>query len=360
MQLISGRKTGAVATLQRALLRCGSLFFWAGVNVRLGLYRLGWLARKRVSRPVICIGNLTVGGTGKTPAVANVIAMLQELGCSKPVILSRGYRGGEAGNDEMRVLEELCPNVPHKQDADRVKIARQAIEEGAEVLVLDDGFSHLRLHRDLDILLLDSLNPFGYGRMLPRGLLREPIRGVRRAQIAILTRSDVAGPDRLRDLEDTIRCIGFTGEVLHAAHTPVKLLRIDDGEELEPSFLSGKTIAPFCGIANPTGFERTLESLGATICAAGVLELDDHARLSAAEVERDVLPFLRAARDAGAEAAVCTQKDAVKIRAEQSCQQAGLPVYELRVRFEITRGAEKLRACLRKILDLQAEAAATP
>ncbi|MCC6464459.1 MAG: tetraacyldisaccharide 4'-kinase [Planctomycetes bacterium] len=348
MDLISGTRRGPAAALARGVLRFASLFFWLGARARLALYFLGLLRRHRVEKPVLCLGNLTTGGTGKTPAVAWLARTLQGMGL-KPWIVSRGYRAEESGNDEMKVLSELCPGVPHIQDPDRVLAAEKAVLDGADVIVLDDGFSHLRLRRDLDILLFDALNPFGFGRMLPRGLLREPLRSLRRARAAIFTRADVATPDRLRDLEDTIRCLGFVGPVAHAAHAPVALVPLG-GEPAPVSGLQGQVVAPFCGIGNPRGFERTLEAHGATLCRMGTLVLDDHARLDAAELERQVEPFLRVSREHGATMAVCTQKDAVKLRAARSLPVLALPVHELRVEFRLVRGEAELLAAIREAL----------
>lgn len=343
MRLISREASGPLAALARAALRVSSWAFAGAVLLRLGLYRLGVLKQHEAGIPVICVGNLTTGGTGKTPAVAYVVRELQELGF-KPWIVSRGYRSETDGNDELRVLNELCPGVPHIQNPDRVAGARQAKAEGANVVVLDDGFSHLRLKRDLDILLFDALNPFGFGRMLPRGLLREPIRSARRAKFAIFSRADVAKPERLRDLEDSIRCKGFVGAIAHAEHKPVKLLEVATGREVPLNVLQGNTVAAFCGIGNPVGFQRTLEALGAGISIVGLLKLDDHQAMDAALIENQIEPFLRASKDAGAQLAVCTQKDAVKLRGTELS--LALPVHELRVEFDILRGHEELRRAL--------------
>lgn len=343
LDLISGVRRGPVAAAQRAVLRAFSWGFGAAAVARVGLYRAGVLAQHEAPVPVICVGNLTTGGTGKTPAVAWVTNALRQMG-HKPAVVSRGYKAGASGNDEMRVLEELCPGLAHIQDPNRVRGARKAAAEGANVVVLDDGFSHLRLKRNMDILLFDALNPFGYGRMLPRGLLREPLRHMRRAHFAIFTRSDVATPDRLRDLEDTVRCIGFTGPIAHAAHQPHKLVGLASNLEGDPADLGGKVVAPFCGIGNPTGFQRTLEKLGARVSPVGVLRLDDHATVAGREFERQVQPFLRASKEQGATMAVCTQKDAVKLR--QNLPETPLPLFELRVHFEILRGDGELRSAL--------------
>ena len=355
LDLISGVRRGPVATAQRAVLRAFSWAYAAAAAARTGLYRTGILRSHKAPVPVICVGNLTTGGTGKTPAVAWVANALRHMGRT-PAVVSRGYKAAEGGNDEMLVLEELCPGLAHVQDPDRVAGARKAAEVGADVVVLDDGFGHLRLQRDMDILLFDALNPFGYGRMLPRGLLREPLRAMRRAQFAVFTRADIATPERLRDLEDTVRCNGFTGPIAHAAHQSHKLINLATGEEKEPAELGGQTVAPFCGIGNPTGFQRTLEKLGARISPLGVLRLDDHARVAGREFERQVVPFILASKEKGASLAVCTQKDAVKLRKE--LPQTPLPLYELRVKFEILRGDGELRSSLAGIAPLRHAVAA--
>jgi tetraacyldisaccharide 4'-kinase len=345
IEIISNKRRGPAAALLRVILRLCSFWYWLAVITRLASYRMGLLRGVRVKAAVICVGNLTTGGTGKTPAVAWVVRTLQQQGPA-PWILSRGYKSDTSGNDEMKVLEELCPGVPHIQNPDRVAGAEKAIHEGAQLIVLDDGFSHLRLRRQLDILLFDALNPLGYGRMLPRGLMREPLRSVRRAKFAIFSRADLAGSDRLRDLEDTIRCYGFTGGIAHAAHVPVKLVRIADGEEAPLELVKGKHVAPFCGIGNPRGFERTIESLGAQLSPMGAFALDDHAGFSEKVLRDQVVPFLRAAREAGATVAVCTQKDAVKFRGLNIEEEALMPIYELRVEFRDIRNEDALAKAL--------------
>jgi tetraacyldisaccharide 4'-kinase len=352
LELISRERTGPIAALLRACLRVCSWVYGLAVVVRLGVYRLRLLPQARAEKPVICVGNLTTGGTGKTPAVAYTVKAVQELELM-PAIVSRGYKADDQGNDEMRVLAELCPGVKHFQNPIRSEGAEQAIRQGADVVVLDDGFSHLALARDLDIVLLDALNPFGYGRMLPRGLLREPIRSLRRARFCVFTRSDVATPQRLQDLEDTIRCKGFTGGIAHAAHVPVALRRLDAEENAAPTLLEGKTVAAFCGIGNPLGFRRTLESLGAQFTELGVLGLDDHQRYDEAALGREVMPFLRACKDEGAELAVCTQKDAVKIRQQAAALDPVLPLYELLVEFQVTRGEAELLEAIKAATRVQ-------
>lgn len=338
-ELISGRSRGVGPSFKRFVLWWASMYYLLGVLARLLFYRLGVLGRHAVGKPVVCVGNLTAGGTGKTPCVAAVVNLLKR---HRPAIVSRGYRADAGGNDELRVLKELCPDTPHVQNKDRVAGARKAIADGAGVVVLDDGFSHLRLRRDLDIVLVDSLNPYGYGFLLPRGLQREPRFSLRRAHVIVLTRADVVDAQRLRDLEDSVRCTGFRGPVLHAAHVPAKVVDLQSGEEHAPRWLKDKQVTPFCGIGNPEGFERTLRALGAKVTPLGALPLGDHAALNEQAWSRQIIPFLRASMESGSQLGICTQKDAVKMR-QGKLPDAGIPVYELRVDFKFLRGEDELK-----------------
>ncbi len=190
LRLISGAARGPMPTLERLALRAASLPYGLAVRLRNAAYRLGWLSSRRVGVPVVSVGNLTAGGTGKTPCVAYVARYYRRLDRCV-AILSRGYGGAGGRNDEALVLEEELPDVPHLQGADRVALAATAIEElESEVLVLDDGFQHRRLARDLDLVLVDATEPWGHGYLLPRGLLREPASALRRAGVVLLTRCD--------------------------------------------------------------------------------------------------------------------------------------------------------------------------
>ncbi len=369
-ELVSGRKTGAWAAILRLLLRFASFFFWLGAWARLILFKKGFIKGTKVDVPIICVGNLTTGGTGKTPAVAYVVKYLQELG-RKPAIISRGYKAGKDGNDELQVLNELCPGVPHVQNPNRTAAAQKAILDGADILVMDDGFSHLKLARDLNILLFDALNPFGYGRMLPRGLLREPLKSCSRAQFAVFTRADAASKDRLRDLEDTIRCNAFEGGIAHAAHLPDELSSIGvppmssdvhparqptvettvgtHRQDADGTFkLKDSKVAALCGIGNPRGFEATLQQAGAEVKA--ILALDDHAEFNDAEINNQILPYIEEQKNAGATAIIVTQKDAVKLRAKVEALDLPLPMFELKVKLGFLTGEQELREVIKQAI----------
>ena len=170
-EIMSGRRRGAGASLLRAALATVAGPYAGTMWLRRWMYRRALLPSRRAKVPVICIGNITTGGTGKTPMVAWVVGRLKAAGCN-PAILTRGYRPAAGQSDEAELLKHLC-DAPVVINGDRPAGAAQAVAGGADVLVMDDGFQHRRLRRDMDVVLIDATNPFGYGHCLPRGLLRE-------------------------------------------------------------------------------------------------------------------------------------------------------------------------------------------
>src|SRR5262249_6755218 len=192
-ELVSGQRRGIKAGLLRAGLRIAETPYSLAMRTRNLWYNLGQ-SSSRVEAKVISVGNLTLGGTGKTPMVEWLGRWFRKRGV-RVAIVSRGY-GAEDGvlNDEALELEQKLPDVPHLQNADRVAASRVAIEEFAsQVILLDDAFQHRRIARDLDIVLLDALEPFGFDHVFPRGTLREPLEGLARASFVVLTRADMAG-----------------------------------------------------------------------------------------------------------------------------------------------------------------------
>jgi tetraacyldisaccharide 4'-kinase len=271
LPIISGRDTSVRAVLFRSLFCFLSLFY------RIGLAWRSWRWRRpgavvQVPVPVISVGNLTTGGTGKTPVVQWVCRELRERGV-KVALLSRGYGQLEGGvNDEALELELSLPDVPHLQDPDRVKIAQIAIEElESECLVLDDGYQHRRLSRDLDLLLVDATCPFGFGHLLPRGLLREPFSAIKRADAVILTRCDLVNRDELAKIEATIQrhCRSSDVPIAKSVHSPVALLNTR-GVRSEVAELEGRRVVAFCGVGNPTAFFQTLSLAGAEVLATRI------------------------------------------------------------------------------------------
>lgn len=329
--LMSGEARGAGATFQRFGLWLASGPYRLAITLRNAAYDRGWRTTRRVSVPVVSVGNLTAGGTGKTPCVEYVARFYRERDLCTAV-LSRGYGATEGCNDEALVLEENLPDVPHLQGPDRGELAQTAVEElESEVLILDDGFQHRALHRDLDIVLIDATNPWGYGHLLPRGLLRESERGLARAGMVVLTRCDQVTTSTLADLRQQVARLAPNVPVAEATHRPVELVNGTTTAPLED--LEGRSVLAFCGIGNPEAFRATLNQLGARVM--DVREYPDHHPYSRSDVE----DLRRWARQAPADVSVITtQKDLVKLRLPELDQRR---LWALRIRFTPVTGKQE-------------------
>ena len=328
--IISGRRRGPAAAFARAALAAATPAYRLGLT----LDRLRKRPR-RLDTPVISVGNLTCGGTGKTPVVAWLARRLQRQGL-RPGLLSRGYRGDEAGNDEKRVLDALCPGVPHVQQADRLAAGR-SLEGDCDVLILDDGFQHRRLARDADVVLIDALRPWGHGHLLPRGLLREPPSALRRASLVVVTRVDLISASDRQTLEWTIG--RFTdAPVATGRFAPTRLVTAD-GTRVRPRDLSAVRALAFCGLGNPAGFAATLGQFGLSVPPETVRAFPDHHAYTPADLGR--LGQWAAAE--GADLLVTTRKDLVKI---PDARLGGVPVLALDIEFEPVHRSELFDAVL--------------
>ena len=308
LRVARGEARGPGAAMMRGALAAVSAPYRAGVAIRNLAFDRGWKRIHRAEVPVVSIGNLTLGGTGKTPAVEWVARRLREQSL-RVAILSRGYGGDSGLNDEGLVLEENLPDVPHLQGRDRAALARVAVEElASQILVLDDGFQHRRLRRGLDIVLLDALEPFGLGWMFPRGLLREPIGSLNRADLVILSRADLVPESRRTEIRREAERRAGQLRWVEARHAPRDLM-VDGGDPEPFDRLSDAKVAAFCGIGNPEGFRRTLETL--RVSMVGFRAFPDHHGYGAA----DVADLGRWAETIGADLLLTTQKDSVKLRA---------------------------------------------
>ena len=312
----------------------------AGMALRNLGYDRGVLKSYSATVPVVCVGNLTLGGTGKTPFV-EYVARWYRLRGFRPVILSRGY-GAAPGerNDEGRVLEENLPDVPTLEDRDRVALARIAVEQlEADLLILDDGFQHRRLRRDLNLVLLDATEPFGYGRLFPRGLLREPLSSLRRADAVVLSRADLCDERVRQEIRRRVERYHPNVPWVEAVHKP-KAWTGADGERLPLDSLAGQSVAAFCGIGNPGAFRQTLERIGCRVTAFRALP--DHHRY-----DRDSVGQLRDwIAQQNVEVSVTTQKDLVKLNVATL---ANRPLWALKIELEVISGEEVLSGQLESI-----------
>ena len=336
--LVRGEIRGLGPSLARLGLRLLALPYSLATWARNLAYDRGWKTVFHAGIPVISVGNLTVGGTGKTPTVELLADWLRRWGV-RVVILSRGYGAEEGPNDEALVLEENLPDVPHLQGADRVALAQIACEElASEVVLLDDGFQHRRLHRDLDVVLLDATDPFGGGRQLPAGLLRESVRALRRADLVLLTRCNAVGAARREEIHRRVaQVVGAVpwGEV---CFVPSRLQR-HEGREQPISWLAGRHVLAFCGLGNPSAFWQTLGDAGAEVIDQR--PFPDHHRYT----RQDVLELTQWARDRCPEAVITTQKDLVKLRLGEL---AGVPLYAVRIVARVDSGTQELEQALRR------------
>ena len=339
--LISGRRRGFLAGLARAALRAVEIPYAAVIAWRNGRFDSHTAAIQRVPVPVISVGNLTLGGVGKTPMVEWIARWLLAEGVP-PAIISRGYKASSGRpNDEALELAAKLPGVPHFQNPRRIAAACAALREtNAACLVLDDAFQHRALHRDLDIVLIDALEPFGYGHLFPRGALREPLAGLRRAQAVVLSRADAVSAQRRAEIRAVVRRYAPDAAWAEVRHAPRGLLAADGRTQtLDP--LRGRPIAAFCGLGNPAGFRHTLAESGLTVAA--FREFPDHHLYTADDAAR----LAQWAEQLDAAALVCTQKDLVKI---SSASLGRRSLWALVIGLEFLSGQAAVEACLRKVI----------
>jgi tetraacyldisaccharide 4'-kinase len=340
-RIVSGKDARLFSRVARPMLAAAAVPYRIAVAARNRLYGAGALAVHRFATPIVSVGNITLGGTGKTPFVEYLCRWFLKRG-KRPVILSRGYRSDGAINDEAELLRANLPDVPHLQGLDRVALARRAIAEYCpDVLVLDDGFQHRRLARELDIVLLDSTEPFGYGRLFPRGLLREPIASLNRANLIVLTRADLCTPDAVLQIRKQVSAAAMARPVVLAAHRPTAV-RSSDRTSYPVGMLSNQPVVAFCGIGNASAFWSTLERIGCRVLK--VRQFPDHHHYS----HRDLSDLAAWASDRAGSYVVTTQKDHVKIAAKEL---GGVPLVSLNIEVEIDDpGGELDRALSRVVL----------
>ncbi len=363
--LVSGRTAGLGPACLRGLLAAAEPVYGAVVKAKNLRFDAGHTQPVRVAAPVISVGNLTVGGTGKTPLVAWLAEWLRSQ-CVAVTLISRGY-GAQWGqpNDEALELAARLPAVPHLQNPDRVAAARQALAANPrQVLILDDAFQHRRLARDLDIVLLDALEPFGHDRLLPRGLLREPVASLARAHVVALSRADAVDQSTRARIRERVGQAAPQALWLELEHRPTGLVN-HSGRRLALEALRGQPVLAFCGIGNPAGFRHTLESCGLQVNDFRVL--DDHCAYPPDEIAR-LANWIGngGARGSGVfggsspskmgnasppktpdpVAVICTRKDLVKIPQDEV---GGKPLWALEIQLAMTAGQGELEQALAQL-----------
>jgi len=371
LEVIFEQRRGKRAALMRAFLFTLSKVFSLAVKTRLFLYQNRVFRDRTLGIQVIAIGNLTVGGTGKTPVVEKFARALQDEG-RKVAILSRGYRSrpvplherimnrlllrgdttpprvvsdgksllldSDVAGDEPFMLASNLKDVVVLVDKDRVKAGRYAIEKfGCDTLLLDDGFQYWKLRgRRQDVVLIDRQQPFGNYHLLPRGILREPPSHLDRANVVFITKSDGQTDTLRREIQSLNRGAG----IIECVHQPLYFEDVFTGEQADLALLKGRRLAALSGIAQPESFEGSLSQLGADLVYTK--RFADHHRFS----QQELINFINRSKKRQAELLVTTQKDAVRF---PKLDRRDLPFYFMRVEIQILHGADSFADCVRRI-----------
>ncbi len=371
LEVILEHRRGARATVVRGILLTLSKVFEVAIKTRRFLYNARILRDSTLGVQVIAIGNLTVGGTGKTPVVEKFARVLRDQGRTV-AILSRGYRSkptpltkllwnklllrhdttpprvvsdgknllldSEMAGDEPYMLASNLKDVVVLVDKDRVKSGRYAIQKfGCDTLLLDDGYQYWKLAgRRLDIVLIDCQQPFGNERLLPRGTLREPPSHLARASTIFITKSD-GNTEKLRQ-----RIAQFNPDagIIECIHHPLYFEDVFNGQRQELDWLKGRKVASLSGIAQPESFEQSLVSLGADLVYSK--RFADHHRFT----QQELLNAINRSKKRQADFIVTTQKDAVRF---PKLDRRDLPIFFMRVEIKILSGAKDFQDCVRKI-----------
>lgn len=306
LRLIRGEDRSRLGGITRAFLSAASGPYRCVTVARNHLFDKGMRRICDLGRPVVSVGNITVGGTGKTPMVVEIVRRLRHLG-HRPAVLLRGY-GGDETRELGAAFADAEPIVPVQANPNRAEQAAHLLKRHPEVdvFVLDDAFQHRQVHRDLDLVLIDATDPFGGGRVLPRGLLREPMSNLHRADAVVITRCDQVDAESLSVLDKQVESLTGRRPLAHTA-AQWRGLRSEAGP-MPAQTLGRQKVMGACGIGNARVFERQLRQ-----CAKEVVAVDarnDHYRWTG----KDLRALLGRAADSGAEAVVTTEKDWVKWR----------------------------------------------
>ena len=313
-------------------MKLASLFYGLGLKIRSSLYGLGIFKRHSFNRSVISVGNLTWGGTGKTPLV-EYIARFYINRRKTPLILARGY-----GQDESKMLSHQLPDALFGIGKDRVQAGKSALAaRSADVIILDDGFQHWRIKRDLDIVVVNALNPFGNFSLLPRGILREPLNSLRRASIIILTDVNLIPRKDLEELKTEIQALTPKVNFVEAYREALYFYRPGSRERISTDRLQGERVTSFCGIGTPRSFQMLLNQLG--LKTIRNFEFPDHHRFSEAELKE----ILEAKGSSESEEIITTEKDF--FRCEEAMKKVLKPLV-LKTRLHLTTGESMLHQYL--------------
>ena len=344
---ISGQAHTLAATIMLAMLRGVSALYCAAMLVRNAFFSFGLRKIAKAQRPVVSVGNITAGGTGKTPLVIELCRYVQSLGMNAAV-LSRGYKAKDGLADEPAEIMLACPPMRVFVNSDRAEGAREAVDSvNPDLLILDDGFQHRKLHRNLDIVAIDATCPFGFGRVLPAGLLREPIAGLKRADICIITKCEGADQSTVAGIEERILQVSSGMPIAKCRQVLTLFVGLDGGAR-QIREIAGLKAFVFCGIGNPDAFKANIEKSG--IVVSDCYFFPDHHRYADSDLR------LILSKSQNYDIIIMTRKDYVKIEAladsdvfESFKAKAGY----LELGIEFIEGQDKLHRLIDKLVENQ-------
>ncbi len=345
--LARDEKKGILACFFKAILLGLSFIYGFIVVFTRALYSLGVIKKAELESSVISVGNITCGGTGKTPFVRMLIKYLSDKG-DKTAILIRGYKRRPVNNqklhnpqtmgDEGYLLSKIT-DVPVLVGRDRIKTGRKAqLEYNPDVIILDDAFQHWRLKRDLDIVLINATNPFGNNCLIPRGILRERISNLKRADVFALSKVDLA--DDVLALTNKLKSINSQALIIETVHKPVCFLNLG-GRQFKLQEIAGKEVCIFSAIADFSSFERTILGLGAAVKRK--FEFSDHYSYK----QEDLDEILSNSKEAGISLVVTTQKDAVKLTNLR--MDSSIRLFILNIELKIIKNEQEFQSRLHSV-----------
>ncbi len=351
IDIISGKRRKIYDRPILVVLFLLEIIYFLVIKARSLLYRFNILNTENLDCRVISIGNITTGGTGKTPVVDKFTRMLKAAG-KKVVIISRGYGGSVKGpaivsdgkeikldvdeaGDEVYMLARQLPDIPVVIGKDRYQAGQLVLKEfNPDIILLDDGFQHRQLGRDLDIVVINALEPYGNNHLLPRGFLREPLSAFKRADIFIISKSDQVSREKLKKIENKLRTNNQQAGIFTSCHRPLFLrpLTSEDKDTFPLAEIKGKKIMALSAIGSPDSFLQSLESLEAEVIKA--ITYPDHYSYR----EKDLMDIAVQAQLNEVEWVVTTEKDAVKFTDEMLAQfhKLNVGIFALRIELELT------------------------
>jgi tetraacyldisaccharide 4'-kinase len=339
--LATDKYKGLVAAVFKLFLFLCSLLY--GLIVKL-LILFSGISSCRLNCKIISVGNITLGGTGKTVLVEFIARYLKQKG-QKVAILSRGYgrrrtryavrhsRYEDMG-DEPFMLQQNLKDIPVIVDTDRCRAAKLAMRDyNVDTVILDDGFQQWRIRKDLDIVAVHAITGFGNKKLIPRGILREPLSSLKRADVFVLTNTDLSSHNQ--NIKELLFKINARGEIFESVHSPLGFHKIDRQEELlKPEILKGKTVAVVCGIGNPDSFQNLIAKIGITIGLSFIFS--DHHRYSKKDWEK----IAKESQNKNISTVVTTEKDAVRL-SSIDLNRYGFDILVLRVELKIKNDEQR-------------------